>query len=75
MESYRGRQGETELRVQKRERRMVVGGWVGGDQESLRWEKTEMVRGRESRNGSAGLNIQQLCPDLLTLGVHALNVA
>lgn len=74
MESYRGRQGETELRVQKRER-MVVGVCGGGDQESLRWEKTEMVRGRESRKGSAGLNIQQLCPDLLTLGVHALNVA
>lgn len=33
-------------------------------------ESADMMRG----GGSAGLNIQQLCPDLLTLGVHALNV-
>lgn len=46
-------------------------GGGGGGQESLRWEKTEMVRARERRRE---LNIQQLCPDLLTLCVHALNV-
>lgn len=39
----------------------------GGDQESLRWEKAAVVRGRE-------LNMQQLCPDSLTLRIHALNV-
>lgn len=44
-----------------------VGAGGGGDRESLRWEKAEMVRGGE-------LNIQQLCPDLLTRCFHALNV-
>lgn len=44
-----------------------VGAGGGGDQESLRWEKAAVVKGRE-------LNIQQLCPDLLTLRIHALNV-
>lgn len=45
----------------------VGAGGGGGDQESLRWEKAAVVKGRE-------LNIQQLCPDLLTLRIHALNV-
>lgn len=51
MESYRGRQGETELRVQKRER-MVGGGGsgefkVGEDRDGERKGEQEWERGAE----------------------------